>query len=43
MKKNVLILGSTGSIGKSTLEVIDNNDNFNVISLVAKKPKRPPS
>ena len=27
--KNVLILGSTGSIGKSTLEVIDNNENFN--------------
>ena len=39
MKKNVLILGSTGSIGKSTLEVIDNNDNFNVISLVAKNQK----
>ena len=39
MKKNVLILGSTGSIGKSTLEVIDNNDNFNVVSLVAKNQK----
>ena len=37
--KNVLILGSTGSIGKSTLEVIDNNDNFDVISLVAKNQK----
>ena len=37
--KNVLILGSTGSIGKSTLEVINNNDNFNVISLVAKNQK----
>ena len=37
--KNVLILGSTGSIGKSTLEVIDNNDNFNVVSLVAKNQK----
>tara|TARA_Y100000022_G_scaffold200651_1_gene217141 strand:- start:71530 stop:72690 length:1161 start_codon:yes stop_codon:yes gene_type:complete len=32
----LIILGSTGSIGKSTLEVIKhNNDNFNIICLTA--------
>ena len=36
MKKNICILGSTGSIGKSTLEVIkDNPDYFNVVALAA--------
>lgn len=35
-KKNVVILGSTGSIGKSTLKVIDRfPDRFNVIGLTA--------
>lgn len=34
--KKLIILGSTGSIGKSTLEVIKhNNDNFEVICLTA--------
>ena len=33
-KKNIAILGSTGSIGKQTLEVIKNDkNNFNVILL----------
>ena len=31
--KNVVILGSTGSIGTQTLEVIDNTEGFNVIAL----------
>ena len=36
MKKKIAILGSTGSIGKSTLEVIKNDKkNFNVIFLSA--------
>lgn len=35
-KQNVVILGSTGSIGSSTLEVIKlNNDKYNVFALVA--------
>lgn len=35
-KKNLVILGSTGSIGKSTLEVVDNHpDNFKIIALAA--------
>ena len=34
MKKNIVILGSTGSVGKITLEVIKNNlDHFNVVGL----------
>ena len=37
-KKNIAILGSTGSIGKSTLEVVRNNsDYFNIICLTANK------
>ncbi len=36
MKKNIVILGSTGSIGTQTLEVIDALDNnFNVTALAA--------
>ena len=36
MKKKIAILGSTGSIGKSTLEVIKKNKkNFNVVLLSA--------
>ena len=35
--KKVLILGSTGSIGKSTIEVIDaNKENFLITGLVAR-------
>ncbi len=37
MKKKITVLGSTGSIGRSTLEVIDNqHDDFEVFSLVCK-------
>ena len=36
MKKKIVILGSTGSIGKSTLEVIKRDKkNFDVILLTA--------
>ena len=36
MKKNVIILGSTGSIGINTLEVVSNNlDKFNIFALAA--------
>ena len=36
MKKKIAILGSTGSIGKSTLEVIKKDKkNFNVVYLSA--------
>ncbi len=36
MKKNVIILGSTGSIGVNTLEVISSNiDKFNIFALTA--------
>ena len=36
MKKKIAILGSTGSIGKSTLEVINKDKkNFNVVFLSA--------
>ena len=36
MKKKIAILGSTGSIGKSTLEVIrKDKKNFNIILLSA--------
>ena len=37
MKKNIAILGSTGSIGKSTLKIIKNNNQFNVRLLVTNK------
>ena len=38
MKKNIAILGSTGSIGKSTLEIIKKNKkNFNVVLLSTNK------
>jgi 1-deoxy-D-xylulose-5-phosphate reductoisomerase len=34
--KNIAILGSTGSIGKQTLDIVERfSDRFNVISLVA--------
>ncbi|OBW92860.1 1-deoxy-D-xylulose-5-phosphate reductoisomerase [Gallibacterium salpingitidis] len=33
--KNIVILGSTGSIGQSTLSVIQNNKNYQVFALVA--------
>ena len=35
--KNVIILGSTGSIGTQTLEVIDNTEGFNVLALACGK------
>ena len=36
--KTVLVLGSTGSIGKSTLEVLDlHKENFKCIGLSANK------
>jgi 1-deoxy-D-xylulose-5-phosphate reductoisomerase len=36
MKQNIIILGSTGSIGINTLEVISyNQENFNIFALVA--------
>ena len=36
MKKKIAILGSTGSIGRSTLEVIKKDkDSFNIILLSA--------
>ena len=39
--KKVLILGSTGSIGQSTLEVIKaNNKDFSISGLVAKSNKK---
>ena len=39
--KKVLILGSTGSIGKSTLEVIEaNNEDFSIAGLVAKSNEK---
>ncbi len=37
MSKNIVILGSTGSIGKSTLNSIDRKKNFKVILLSANK------
>ena len=38
--KKVLILGSTGSIGQSTLEVIKANKDFSISGLVAKSNKK---
>ena len=35
--KNVIILGSTGSIGTQTLEVIENTEGFNVLALACGK------
>jgi len=38
MKKTITILGSTGSIGKSTIDIIlKNKSSFNVLLLVANK------
>ena len=38
MKKKIIILGSTGSLGKSTLEIISSNKkNYSIELLVAKK------
>ena len=33
MKKNIVILGSTGSIGTQALEVVENLENINIIGL----------
>ena len=33
--KNISLIGSTGSIGKQTLEVISDSDNLNVVALTA--------
>ena len=35
MKKKIAILGSTGSIGKQTLEIIKNNKNYFDIILLS--------
>ena len=38
MKKKIVILGSTGSIGKNLLNIIDNDKkNFEVLLLMANK------
>ena len=38
MKKQIAILGSTGSIGKSTLKIIDRDlDNFKILLLTTNK------
>jgi 1-deoxy-D-xylulose-5-phosphate reductoisomerase len=38
MKKGIIILGSTGSIGRATLEVVENQkDDFDVIGLACKE------
>ena len=38
MKKKIIILGSTGSLGKSTLDIISNNKkNYSIELLVANK------
>ena len=38
MKKNIIILGSTGSIGSTTIKIINRDKNkFNVILLTANK------
>lgn len=35
MRKNIMVLGSTGSIGTQTLDVIRRNEDMNVVSLAA--------
>ena len=35
MMKNVIVLGSTGSIGTQTLDVISRNEDMSVVSLAA--------
>ncbi len=37
MRRRVVILGSTGSIGRSTLEVIDGRGDFEVVGLAARR------
>ena len=38
MKKKIIILGSTGSLGKSTLDIVSNNKkNYSIELLVANK------
>ena len=38
MRKKITILGSTGSIGKNLLDIINNDKkNFDVVLLTAKK------
>ena len=36
MKKNIMLLGSTGSIGTQTLEVVRTNPEMRVVSLAAR-------
>ncbi len=36
-KKRVVILGSTGTIGKMTIDVLSKNDEFEVVGLLARK------
>ena len=33
--KNISILGSTGSIGTQTLDIVRNNDDLNVVAIAA--------
>ena len=35
MKKKIVILGSTGSIGKTTLKIINNNQNDFIVDLLS--------
>ena len=35
MKKNIMVLGSTGSIGTQTLDVVRRNKDINIVSLAA--------
>ena len=37
MEKRLVILGSTGSIGTQTLEIVDNNEGLSVLALAANK------
>ncbi len=37
MNKNLVILGSTGSIGTQTLEIVRNNEGLNVLAIAAAK------
>ena len=36
MMKNIALLGSTGSIGRQTIEVVENNpDKFKIVAITA--------
>ena len=37
MKKKIVILGSTGSIGKTTFNIIKNKKNFEIVLLTTNK------